>query len=142
MTPDDLVTLRVQLKRDEGLRLLPYLDADKKITIGYGRNLTDTGINQNEAEDLLTQDITRHVADLLGAFPVVARLDSVRQIVLSNMCFNLGIRRLSGFVQMWAAINRSDWAGAASDMLNSDWAQQVGARATRLAASMASGELK
>lgn len=142
MTPDDLVTLRVQLKRDEGLRLLPYLDADKKITIGYGHNLTDTGINQNEAEDLLTQDITRHVADLLGAFPIVARLDSVRQIVLSNMCFNLGIRRLAGFVQMWAAINRSDWAGAASDMLNSDWAQQVGARATRLAASMASGELK
>lgn len=153
MTPADLSILRQSIKNEEGLRLLPYDDATGSplkigdvlkgvLTIGWGRAIGVSGINQLEAEAMLDQDIARHVSDLLRAFPYVAKFDSTRQIVLANMAFNLGVPRLSTFVQMWYALQRNDFHTAALEMLNSMWAQQVGARATRLAAAMDSGELK
>lgn len=142
MTPADFSILRQSVKNDEGLRLLPYVDSVGKITIGYGRNLSDNGISQLEASDMLDQDLTRHASDLMRAFPYVQQLDPPRQIVLTNMCFNLGIARLSKFVNMWNAVQRHDFDAAAQEMLDSQWAIQVGARATRLAAAMSSGEIK
>ena len=37
------------LKEHEGRRLKPYTDTVGKLTIGYGRNLTDVGISDEEA---------------------------------------------------------------------------------------------
>lgn len=142
MTRTDLAILRDQLKRDEGLKLLPYVDSVGRLTIGYGRNLSENGITQDEAGMMLTQDIERHNADLYRAFPIIGTLNVPRQIVLCNMCFNLGIVKLKRFVNMWAAIEDGDYVQAANEMLNSLWAKQTGVRATRLAASMASGVLQ
>ncbi len=141
MTTQDFYVLRDQLKRDEGLRLWPYADTRGKISIGYGRNLTDNGITQLEADDMLTQDITRHWSDVIGTFPFVESLDAPRQIVLGNMAFNLGIAALSKFTVMWLAIQHGDFQQAAQAMLNSEWAKQVGARAARLATQMSTGVL-
>ena len=142
MDTQDFYVLRDQLKRDEGLRLFPYQDTRGKISIGYGRNLTDNGITQLEADDMLSQDITRHWTDVISRYPFVESLDAARQIALGNMCFNLGISALSKFTVMWLALEHGDFQKAAAAMLDSEWAKQVGARATRLAATMASGELK
>ena len=140
MTADDFATLRSELQTDEGLRLRPYLDSLGVITIGYGHKITE--ITPGEAAVLLQQDMETHIADLYKAYPYVQNLDGVRQIVLGNMAYNLGVPRLSQFVGMWDAIQRGDFQTAAAEMLNSLWAKEVGARATRLAVSMASGELK
>lgn len=142
MTPADYVSLRAVLVRDEGLRLKPYTDSTGHVTIGYGRDLTDDGINQAEASDMLSNDMTEAVSDLQRTFPVVETLDSVRQVVLAAMCFNMGVGSLAGFRDMWAAIRAGNFDAAATAMLASEWANEVGARATRYAASMASGELK
>lgn len=139
MKPVDFALLREHVKRDEGLRLKPYMDTVGKITIGYGRNLSDNGITQLEAADMLDQDLQRHVSDLLRAFPWVLELDATRQIVLANMAFNMGVPTLSSFRKMWQAIKAHDYDEAARQMLDSDWAQQVGDRAHRLASAMASG---
>ena len=48
------------------------------------------------------------------------------------MCFNLGAPRLSKFHKFIAAINNSEWIEAAVEMMDSRWANQVGARAERL----------
>lgn len=142
MTPDTVAALRQQIKRDEGLRLQPYIDTVGKVSIGYGRNLSDNGITQSEADDMLNQDLARHLSDLRRAFPIVDMLDPVRQIVLGNMCFNLGIVRLGAFTRMWGFLKRHNYEGAAQEILASLWAEQVGARATRLAEAMRSGEFK
>jgi lysozyme len=141
MTPSDFSILREAVQNDEGLRLLPYLDTAGKITIGYGRNLSDVGITKGEALQLLDNDLTNAIATLTRAHPGVQALDPVRQIVLVNMAFNMGVPRLSTFQQMWAAVERGDFEAAAEEMIKSTWATQVGARATRLASEMASGEL-
>lgn len=136
----DRVKLRAALVADEGLRLRPYTDPVGKITIGVGRNLTDDGISATEAMALLDADIDRTRTELHAAFAWFDGLDDVRQRALVNMAFNLGLPRLRGFVQLLDRLEAGDYPGAAAAMLESRWASQVGARATRLAAMVRTGQ--
>jgi lysozyme len=133
------MSLRDALVRDEGLRLKPYRCTAGKLTIGVGRNLDDVGINRDEAMVLLDNDIARVKADAAHAFAWFARLDPVRQDVVLNMIFNLGINRFSQFHQTIQCIEAFDYEGAADRMLQSLWAKQVGQRAIRLARQMREG---
>ena len=133
--------LRQQLVADEGMRRKPYRDTVGKLTIGVGRNLDDVGISELEALYLLDNDINGAVKDLAVAFSDwFQSLDPVRQAVLVNMCFNLGIVRLKGFHQTLAHVKRGEYDRAADQMLKSKWADQVGARASRLSQQMRRGE--
>ena len=136
----NLTALKEELIRDEGLRLKPYRDTVGKLTIGVGRNLDDVGITKDEAMHLLECDIRRVKDDLDHALSWWRGLDDVRQRVLVNMAFNLGITRLLGFKNTLAAIRAGNYVDAAKGMLDSKWAAQVGERATRLAAMMVEGD--
>lgn len=117
------------IKRHEGLRLKPYRDSVGKLTIGYGRNLEDVGITEEEADILRDHDIARVVKGLDEALPWWRGLDATKQNALMDMAFNLGIRGLLGFTKMLAALRRGDWDAAADEALDSKWARQVGQRA-------------
>jgi lysozyme len=134
--------LRMTLMRHEGLRLKPYKDSAGKLTVGVGRNLDDVGINREEAMFLLDTDLGRCEAELRGAFPWFHALDDVRQEVLMNMAFNLGVEGLKKFKATIQAVADGDYAGAAKAMMNSRWAGQVGKRAQELAVAMRSGVFK
>jgi lysozyme len=121
-----------QLIVHEGLVLEPYECTAGKLTIGVGRNLEDRGISVDEAHYLLKNDIEIVERELLEAQPLVSMLDAVRQRVLVDMGFNLGIPTLMKFQKMWDAIEDEDWVEAAGQMLDSRWAHQVGRRATTL----------
>lgn len=130
--------VREQLKRHEGLSLKLYKCTANKSTIGYGRNLDDRGITLAEADLMLEHDIDECLR-LSSQLPVYSSLNQVRQVVVINMLFNLGLPRLLGFTNMWAAIQAGDYAKAADEMLDSKWAAQVGERAIELADMMRSG---
>lgn len=150
-----------ELIKHEGLRLQVYQDTLGIDTIGIGRNLEDRGISKEEldwmdyptidhvyeygiteadAVYLATNDVQIVEDELLRAHPCVDRLDSVRQLVLIDMAFNLGVPRLCKFKNMWAAVHEDDFATAAKEMLDSRWAKQVKGRATKLANAMHNGE--
>ncbi len=135
----DRELLRRQLVRHEGIRLKPYVDGTGHQTIGVGRNLTERGITLAEAHMMLEHDIDAHWSDLVGFYPGVTDLDDVRQRVLLDLCFNMGLSGLKQFRRMWAAIRKADWPAAAVQLLDSTYAKQVGARATRLAEMMRTG---
>ena len=137
---DDLEKLRDQLIKHEGLRLKPYRDTANKLTIGIGRNLDDRGITEEEALFLLNNDIGLVREQLEGRFPWFLDLDEVRQRVLSDMCFNLGINGLVGFKKMLTAVQEKHYAQAAKHMRASVWATQVKGRAQILAQMMETGE--
>jgi lysozyme len=59
--------------------------------------------------------------------------------VLVEMIFNMGVKGLMSFRRMLAALGRADYQEAAREMLNSRWAEQVGARAVELANIMREG---
>lgn len=129
----DKAQLREDLKRDEGLRLTPYADTMGKLTIGYGRNLTDRGIDATEAEILLADDIATVCAELDRELPWWPKCPDDVQRGLVNMCFNVGIHGLLGFKRMLSCLHAGDYLGASREALDSDWAKQVGERANRIA---------
>jgi lysozyme len=139
MNTFDMPTLLAELKRDEGVRLKPYTDTVGKLTIGVGRNLTDVGISDDECTALLQNDIAKVLAQLDRSLPWWRKLDPVRQRVLVNMAFNMGMTGLLTFKNTLAAVQSGSYAAAAAGMLASKWATQVGARAERLADMMRTG---
>jgi len=148
VNPDNEAQLVVELRRDEGVRYVPYRDTKGIPTVGVGHNLqaaplpagwtyplTDDQVNQ-----LLRIDLTNVFSDLNRDLPWWADLNDVRQRVIANMMFNLGSNRLLGFKNTLAAMRQGRYDDAAAGMLNSAWASQVGARAQRLAQMMRTGE--
>lgn len=135
----DLARLYQELERDEALKLKPYRDSVGKLTIGIGRNLDDVGISEDEARYLLGNDVARACADLDRFLPFWRNLGPVRQRVLANMAFNMGIGRLQTFKFTLLMIEKGEWEKAAEGMRASLWARQVGPRAVRLAEMMRTG---
>lgn len=115
-----------KLKDHEGLRLKPYMDTVGKISIGWGRNLDDVGISQDEAERLLTNDIERAQQQAYNNFPWFYDLDPVRRDVVLMLIFNMGVAAFSGFHNMIQALTIHNWHQAAYELSNSKWATQVG----------------
>lgn len=134
-----MATLRERLTRHEGVRLHPYTDTAGKLTIGIGRNLEDTGISYDEAQLMLENDIKRATEHCHTAFPWMAQLSQVRQEVLIEMVFNMGLGGVLTFKNMLAAMERGDYERAAQEMRASQWALQVGLRAKELASAMFTG---
>ena len=145
----------------EGLKLQVYQDTLGIDTIGIGRNLEDRGITQEELDDLdiptidhvyeygiteadavylATNDVQIVEEELVRAHPCVDSLDAVRQLIVIDMAFNMGVPRLCKFKNMWAAIHAEDYSTDAKEMLDSRWASQVKGRAIKLANAMHNGE--
>ena len=98
-------------RRYEGLNVFPYTCPTGHLTIGYGHNLAWW-----------------------------QKLNEVRQFVLVDMCFNMGLAKLTTFKKMLHALKQQDYQAAAREMLDSRWAGQVGHRAQELASMMKTGE--
>ena len=131
--------LIAQLKRHEGLELMPYKCTSGKTTIGVGRNLEDIGITEQEAELLLLNDIGRVKQELVND-QWYMNLDPVRKAVIENMSFNLGYPTLKKFQNMIAHISEGNYEIASKEMLNSRWSKQVGQRSIELAEQMRTGQ--
>ena len=127
------------IRKHEGLRLYPYMDTENKLTIGYGRNLEDRGISLKTAVDMLEEDVELALKES-KKHEFFYELDDVRQNVIIEMIFNLGPTRFRGFKRMISALNSKDYSLAASEMLDSLWAKQVGPRANRLSDMMKTGK--
>jgi lysozyme len=136
----NLLKLTEQLKVEEGLRLKPYVDTVGKITIGYGMNLTDRGITEVQAIDFLTQEIDEVMTELPPKIPFWDKLSEVRQRVLADMAFNMGVPTLLTFKRMLTYLKLNEYELAANEMLDSEWAEQVHGRAVKLAQMMRTGK--
>ena len=131
---------RELLQKHEGLKLFPYKCTAGKLTIGYGRNIEDTGISEDEAAFMLDADIDQCVSDLTTKTEYFVFLNEPRKAVVVNMLFNLGWGGYSKFRNMINALNDHDYETASAEMLDSRWARQVGGRAKELSRIMRSGE--
>ena len=122
--------LRDHAKWAEGVRNFPYEDTVGKLTIGVGRNLDDRGLSDDEVNYLLANDIDLALAGA-NTFPWFQSLDEVRQMVVADMIFNLGLTRFRGFIKTIAAIAAGDYEAAADEMEDSRWYRQTGRRAIK-----------
>jgi lysozyme len=128
-----------QLRIHEGVEKTVYNDSEGIPTIGVGRNLRDRGLSDDEIDYLLSNDIDIVVNELDKVMPWWRDLDEVRQRVLCDLVFNLGMPRFSGFKKSISYMKQQMWDQAANELLDSKWARQVGRRAHTLSEMMRTG---
>ena len=150
-----------KLIEHEGMVLTVYKDTLGIDTIGIGRNLKDRGISKEELDYMdypnmdaiyehgITEADARYLAmndikivenELCAVHKCVEDLDGVRQLILMDMAFNMGVPRLCKFKKMWNAIHEQKFEAASLEMMDSKWARQVGQRAKKLSEAMKLGE--
>ena len=138
----DIEKLRKELKLDEGCINEIYLDHLGYHTFGIGHLITDqdkewgkpvgTKISTKRINECFKNDIEIVFKELDRSLSWWRELPDDLQLVLANMCFNLGITRLKKFKNFLSALSKQDWELAATEMMDSRWATQVGQRAVRL----------
>lgn len=153
--------LKTQLKIHEGYRREVYMDTTGNRTVGIGFNLERmdapavlkmvgadyhevvTGayiLSREQIEQILDIDIEEfepYARDLISNYD---ELDEVRQRVVMDMIFNLGVRGFGKFVNTRKHIVAGNYDKAASNMMRSLWAKQVKGRARILSEMMRNGE--
>lgn len=162
-------SIHEQLILHEGIRLKPYKCPAGKWTIGVGRNLEDTGLTDEEQQEILgTCGLTKEqVIDLLKIHGITERqaerllsndvkriytilvqkhgswfnaMNAVRQKVIIDMVFNLGMAGFLKFEKMIKHLELRNYREASEEMMNSKWYSQVGERGVRLVKMMATGQ--
>ena len=125
--------------KHEGKRLDMYHDTVGVPTIGYGHNLLE-GISERAARVILEDDIQIAITELDRRLEWWRDLPEPAQLVLASMVFNLGYPRFSRFKRMIAFLEDRDFHGAAREMEDSLWFQQIKSRGPELKELMESAD--
>lgn len=128
------------IKRHEGWRDSAYWDltgasvtADERrghVTIGYGFRLDRPGaLPEDIADEWLRKIVMAIDEELEKRIKFYRRLHPKAKAVLLDMAYNMGVAGLLKFSKTLGELRRGNYAAAASEMLDSRWASQVGRRA-------------
>ena len=131
----DRQRLKARLAQVEGDRPFVYDDATGKAikpgylcqgypTIGIGRNLYGKGLSESERQYLCDNDIT-DVLQMAKQFAWFDGLDTVRQHVVLELIFNIGLEKFKRFKNFIGYMSQSRWALAATELANTPWQRQV-----------------
>ncbi len=131
------------LKEDEGSvtnisdKHIPYRCSENKLTLGYGRlvdpDVAGSGITEDEAMYLLTNDITNTTNELAKNFKWWWDMPQDVQEGMIYMCFQLGLPSFMKFKNMLKHLEEKNFYKAAEECLDSKWARQTPNRAKRVA---------
>ncbi len=142
------------LRRHEGFRAKSYRCSAGRLSIGYGYNLESNALQltAKELRDMKSHGISKPMAEILFLRTLaqvehqvgnkiiwLSKLTDVRQSVLVNMAYNLGVDGLLKFKKTLAHIERGEYAAASVEMLDSKWYRDVGDRALELSNIMKTG---
>ena len=132
----DMEKLLETLKRHEGVKHHAYRDSLGVLTIGCGRNISDSrrhhglGLSDAEIDYMLQNDIERTIKELSSEYPWFNDLEEgARRDAIINMHFNLGRLRFATFKRAIAHMEKANHKEAATEFLHSKWAKQVKGRA-------------
>lgn len=142
MTPEGLT----RLKLDEGCKLKAYPDSlthSVPWTIGYGATGSDinssTVWTQSEADNDILDRVHTLELRLSQQLSFFKQLSPVRQDILVNIAYNIGLTGLLKWPVTLGHIEKGSFIEASNDILdNSVWRNQVGLRCDRCAHAMLS----
>ena len=142
----DIEKLRADLELDEGVKHEIYLDHLGLPTFGIGHLVREEDpeygwevgepVSDDRVAAAFEQDIQITIEDCEKLYPDFYELPEEAQLIIANMCFNLGYPRLSAFKGMKRGVDARDWNAAADEMVDSRWYRQVPNRADRLVERM------
>jgi lysozyme len=120
--------LKAQIIAHEDIKQSAYQDSLGYWTIGIGK-LIDARKGGKLSLDEINYIFNNSLQDAyndLKNYSWFNKLDAVRQGVLIELDFNIGLPALLKFVMMIAALKNNDYAEAAEQLKHSLWANQVG----------------
>ena len=133
-------SLQDRIMRHEGFCAIPKLDVAPMYVIGFGHDITEmqrdnysNGISISDATALLDKDIAASTLEVSTEIPWSVHLDEIKQEVLIEMAFQIGIHGLLGFHNMLLCAKNGDDSGVVANMLNSEWHKQTPSRCEELA---------
>jgi len=138
----DREKLYEEIKADEGEILEVYEDHLGYPTIGVGHLVTEkdeefgepvgTPITAERSRELFDTDIEYAIEGCEMLYGQWHNWPEEVQLIMVNMCFNLGQTRLAKFVTMKNMLSQGKWKEAAAEGRDSLWYRQVTNRAERL----------
>lgn len=135
------------IERDEGFESEAYLDTRGNWTIGYGR--CDPGVTQGmtctqaQAQGWMDASVAKTMAAFDAGIPWWRTVDAIRAAVLVDIGYNVGARGFMGWRHTLGYVQAGNYAMASAELLATQpWADEVGDRATRLAAQMETGTIQ
>ena len=149
-----IASIKDRVIKHEDSRPSVYPDSEGIPTVGIGFNLTrpdaaaqlkkvganfekilagKSSLTQEQINALFFTDLAQAKTSAQALVPNMQTLPPKVQGVLTEMAFNLGMPRLSGFKKFLSHIQNKDFLAASQEMINSKWAKQVGDRAKTLA---------
>lgn len=120
------------IERHEGRRSKPYKDTRGFWTIGIGHKMqayADIILTEPQIDALFNHDMQTVWHELDLHLPNWRSWSPSVQLVLQDMCFEMGIGGLMKFQNFLAALRAGEMQDARREMLDSDWAKQVPNRA-------------
>jgi len=128
------------LEKHEGRRNMAYKDSKGIWTIGIGHNLEANSIPDEAVSIIFAADKANVDSDISNSFPWYSSLDEVRQGVVVDVVFNMGLPRFKGFKNTIRYIKQGDYDKAADELLDSDAARDLPKRYNELSEMMRTGE--
>jgi lysozyme len=119
--------LKKQIRDHEGFSSYAYQDSLGYLTIGIGRLIDKNkhgGISGDEAFYLLNNDLKTSINEL-SIYTWFLNQDLVRQGVLVELHFNMGLPNLLEFHHMLDAFSNKDYPLAAQSLRDSKWSSEV-----------------
>ena len=157
-----LSIIKQDIRENEGFRIMPYFCPANKLTVGYGFNMdyltekhlnlinksiediNKKGMNKPEAELILDIKVKQLIEDV-GCFVDLESLTEARQLVMLDMCYQMGRTRFGKFKLMLRAVADKDWERAADEIIDSEYYGEMeklkSVRAKRNVKMMRTGEL-
>jgi len=138
--------LREELIADEGMRLDIYRCTENFLTVGVGHKIVagdaEHGkpegytITERRMKQLFELDVAVVREDCNRLYEDFSELPEEAQRIIANMMFNLGLPTMKKFRGMRRCVDERNWSGAADEMVDSKWYDQVTNRANRLVKRM------
>lgn len=138
--------LREELISDEGMRLDIYRCTENFLTVGVGHKIVagdaEHGkpegytITERRMKQLFELDVAVVREDCNRLYEDFSELPEEAQRIIANMMFNLGLPTMKKFRGMRRCVDERNWSGAADEMVDSKWYDQVTNRANRLVKRM------
>ena len=127
-----------EIKKHEGFRSKVYKCTEGYDTIGYGFAIKDLEMDENIAELILMKKIKKLLERIIKTFSWFKDSPKEIQYVVTNMCYQLGLKGFSKFKKTIYLLETEQYEEASIEMLDSLWAKQTPNRAKELSETLRS----
>ena len=106
-----------QIKRHKGFKPYPEYCPSGKLNIGYGRDLDDIGIRQEEAEMLLAHDLNSVLSEIKDSINL-AGCNPARLAALINLVHLIGVDKFMTYTSAITAIENENFQQTTDELLH------------------------